>query len=207
MAKFIRRGLWSEPGVGKTLPAQAFLAWSVSFGNKGLVILPPVLVEQFRQQFSKFEGLEKHLKVAAFVGAQEYRNGLIELWDRVGWPNILVTTYRFFAGAEEDVIKGRQQRHVRTALRRGVEPRRPRTRETDPATYWGWQDFLKRGYNDLIVDEATAVKMAKTGIHKAVKEFAGPYTEEESNGLLLMTGTPIENNITDTYGLISLINP
>lgn len=172
-----------------------------------MVILPPVLVEQFRQQFRKFEGLENHIRISTFVGTLEHRSELIQLWDRVGWPDILVTTYRFFVGAEEKVVRGRQQRHVRSAVKRGVEPRLAKTRDTCPATYWGWEDFLKRGYNDLIVDEATAVKAAKSGIHKAVKGFAGPYSEEEGNGLLLMTGTPIENKIEDTYGLISLINP
>lgn len=54
--------------------------------------------------------------------------------------------------------------------------------------------------------EATAVKTPSSDLHKAVKQFAGP-EGEESNGLVLMTGSPVLNNLTDLYDLIKLITP
>lgn len=63
-------------------------------------------------------------------------------------------------------------------------------------------DLLDWGYNAVVVDEATAVKNPSSKIHKAVKAFVA-----EDNGLVLVTGTPVETNVEDCYGLISLITP
>ena len=68
------------------------------------------------------------------------------------------------------------------------------------------------GFNGLTpaegetVDEATSVKTPSSSLHKAVKKFVGK-DNDQSNGLVLMTGSPIENKLTDAYGLISLLTP
>lgn len=85
----------------------------------------------------------------------------------------------------------------------------------------GWPDLLvlsyrmfvdyharlkEAGYTCVVVDEADAVKSPSAQLHLAVKTFAGPCTSR-SNGVVLMTGTPVSTNIIDAYGLIALLNP
>jgi len=67
-------------------------------------------------------------------------------------------------------------------------------------------ELLARGYTLVIVDEATAVKNCGSNIHKAVKIFGGN-VRNDSNGILLMTGSPVETNVMDAYGIIATINP
>lgn len=65
-----------------------------------------------------------------------------------------------------------------------------------------YEDLLEKGYNCVIVDEATAVKNPTSKIHKAVRLFSG-----DDNGVVLVTGTPVETNIEDAYGLIKILTP
>lgn len=65
--------------------------------------------------------------------------------------------------------------------------------------------LLDRGYTDCKVDEANCVAQPSSQISKAVKLFAGSL--DDSNGLCLMTGTPVLNTPLDTYGLFALLAP
>ena len=66
-----------------------------------------------------------------------------------------------------------------------------------------YHEILKAvGYAMLFIDEATAVKNTSSKIHKAVHNFVNA-----GNGLALVTGTPIETNVEDCYGLIRLLTP
>lgn len=71
-----------------------------------------------------------------------------------------------------------------------------------------YQTFLKKGFNFGIFDEATIIglKSSSNQMYKAVKTFAGNH-RKDSNGIVLMTGTPVETHVPDAYGLISLVNP
>lgn len=206
-ARFIRRSDFSEPGVGKTYGAQAYLIWSCAQGNRAIVLVPPILIPQFVKEFKKFRGLDRYMKVSSFVGDLRRRTDLIQTWDQAGWPAILVMSYRMFVGAKEVTVYNRHRAAAERAARNGKEPKKMLSKDECPATYWNWSDFVSRGYTDLVVDEATAVKHATSSLYRAVRGFVGPYTPEESNGLLLMTGTPIENVLEDAYGLISLVDP
>jgi len=64
----------------------------------------------------------------------------------------------------------------------------------------------KAGYNCVMVDEATAVKKQSSKIHAAVKTFAGNH-RKDSNGVVLVTGTPIETHVEDCFGLMHLLDP
>jgi len=63
----------------------------------------------------------------------------------------------------------------------------------------------QHGYTCVVVDEATAVKTASSQLHNAVKIFAGK--QDESNGVVLVTGSPVDTNVMDAYGLIAIITP
>ncbi len=70
-----------------------------------------------------------------------------------------------------------------------------------------YHTLLKQnGFTCAIVDEATAVKSPSSQIHKAVKIFAGK-PGDESNGVVLVTGSPIDTNVIDAYGLIAILDP
>jgi hypothetical protein len=179
----VRSGDFSEPGTGKTFPAQAYATWLIGYGNKVVVVMPPLLTPQFLASFRMmFPDIEQHITVERFAGKPTDRDALIQQWEAQGWPDVLVMSYRMFVGDKGISEPG-----------------------FDAKTFT-WRTLLARGYTCVIVDEATAVKTAGTQIHNAVKCFAGKYGEE-SNGVILMTGTPIENTLEDAYGLIAILNP
>lgn len=64
----------------------------------------------------------------------------------------------------------------------------------------------EQGYTCVIVDEATAVKTPSSKLHNAVKIFGGNH-RKDSNGIVLMTGSPIDTNVEDAYGLIAILTP
>ena len=65
--------------------------------------------------------------------------------------------------------------------------------------------LAKQGYSALVVDEATAVKHTSSNLHKCVRDFVG--STQNTNGLVLMTGTPVETNVEDCFALIHLLDP
>lgn len=67
--------------------------------------------------------------------------------------------------------------------------------------------FQQLGYTALLADEAHTVKNPSSGIHQAVRDFVNPWDGDDSNGLVLATGSPIGTNVEDCYGLISLVDP
>lgn len=69
-----------------------------------------------------------------------------------------------------------------------------------------YKELLEKGYTCVVVDEATAVKSPSSQLHEAVKIFAGNH-REDSNGVVLMTGSPVDTNVVDAYGLIAIIDP
>jgi len=192
-ANLPRAALWNEPGVGKTLSAQALNLWLVGLGNKVVIVMPPVLVEQFRAAFhANFAGLGYYVKIESFEGERAERDAKLCHWEQHGWPDVLVMSYKMFVGREK-------------------APKRKDCKDTDADYQWlpgdkvtaknfGWQVLLAKGYTSLTIDESTAIKSPSTAIYAAVKEFVQP--DGESNGLILMSGTPIENTVEDAYGPI-----
>lgn len=100
--KFTRSALFDEQGTGKTLPAQAALAWHGAVGNKPVVLMPPILLEQFRDAFFwTFQGIEAHLDMAIYHGTKQQRNKMLLEWHNGKVPIILTTPTLFmkeFAG-------------------------------------------------------------------------------------------------------------
>jgi len=68
-----------------------------------------------------------------------------------------------------------------------------------------WRD-LQFDYPVLIADEAQALKNAGSKIHSSVYSFLGGRETEDSNALL-MTGSPIHNQLKDAHGLVRLVTP
>ena len=69
------------------------------------------------------------------------------------------------------------------------------------AVYPKYRDSLMTPYWDLvIVDEAHSMKNANTHKHKFVKELS-------KRNLLLLTATPLQNNLEELYNLVELLRP
>lgn len=165
----LRYGLFDEPGCGKTLPAQALGIYYVHFGNKVLVLMPPVLLRQFRTSFfHTFQGIDAHVSIHILDEPPKKREDLYKKWDNTGWPQFMLMTYQMFLKEDEAMQKA--------------------------------------GYNVLICDEAHALKNPSSKSHKKVARFIGSEKDAKA-ALLLMTGTPAPNTLTDLYGIIRLLNP
>ena len=61
-----------------------------------------------------------------------------------------------------------------------------------------------KGYDVLINDEAHVLANPESGLWKRVQQYLG---KEGEKAFLMMTGTPIKNELTDAYGLIELMTP
>lgn len=56
------------------------------------------------------------------------------------------------------------------------------------------------GFDNLIVDEAQYIKNTKAKNHRAIKNIS-------AKTRIILTGTPVENNIQEYWGLMQLVNP
>ena len=182
----VRSGDYSDPGLGKSLPAQALALLRAAAGNKTVVLTPPRLNLQF------FEAMQDDyaghpLSAEIYGGGLDERQALTDRYESEGWPDILVMAYRTFTGPGKE-----RKRAVRKVADKGGRP-------------VNWRTFLARGYTMLIVDEAICIKSAQSQIHKACQGFVGRV--EASNGLLLMSGQPLENTVEDLYGFLALLSP
>lgn len=91
-----RTGLYDEQGTGKTLIAQAFLAWQAVVGNRAVCLMPPVLLSQFRDSFLKgFTDIEKLISCEIYRGTPKKRQALVNAWEG-NWPDLVLMTYDMF---------------------------------------------------------------------------------------------------------------
>lgn len=168
LAAHTRCGLFNDAGLGKTRPLQAYSLWLVGQGNKVVTVMPPTLVIQYRESFTRtFQGVDDQVSISTLRGTVPQRNKLIQAWEETSWPDVLIMSNEMFVQYHEEL--------------------------------------LPRGYTCVIVDEAQSIKNAGTRIHKAVKHFGGDM--DNSNGIVLSTGTPLETNPTDAYGFFAICYP
>ena len=194
-----RFGLFDETGCMKTLPSQAFCLYHAGVGNKVVIVMPPVLLDQFDESLREtFIGVERHFTWHILSEPPKKRDELFPKWDAEGWPDMLLMTYQTFSKIPR---KGRRKN-------KDYDPQDPTSHEwieTEPRE----QDFIARwldmkGYNVLVCDEAQALKNYSSNTSKCVQFFLGANGEK---ALLLMTGTPAHNTLLDTFGLIKLVTP
>ncbi|WP_022867746.1 DEAD/DEAH box helicase [Schaalia vaccimaxillae] len=61
-------------------------------------------------------------------------------------------------------------------------------------------DFSEQEFCGLVIDEAQAAKNPRTAIHRALAGIRRPWT-------FAVTGTPVENSVTDLWSIMSLTTP
>ena len=182
----VRYGLFDQPGVGKTIPAQAILLYYLLWGNRCLVIMPPALLKQFKSSLvATYEGVLDHFNLHILNDSPARRTELYEQWDEEGWPDMLFLSYNMFVN-----------RPKMPKLEEGEEPKK----NTAPRLF----TRLKRHYDVFVCDEAQALCKPGSWSNKGLVNSCG---NEGDSALLLMTGTPMPNTPIDAYGLVKLITP
>jgi SNF2 family DNA or RNA helicase len=94
---YTRSALYDEQGTGKTLPVQAALIWHCEQGNKPIVLMPPILIDQFMESFKEtFAGLPDSIQIEAYRGSPSQRNAMLERYANGERPPILLMTPEIF---------------------------------------------------------------------------------------------------------------
>jgi SNF2 family DNA or RNA helicase len=235
-SKHTRYGDFSEPGCGKTMPAQAHAILMAALGNKVVFTMPPRLIRQFQAEIKAFfVGIDNHLTIDHLDRGAVQKSKLMERWDVEGWPDILLISYDAFRQFND-----RSQRRVV-----------PRNQWKLPPTLWADphvpESYWKRnadGEQVPVVERAIAHTkhgdeiMARKGKYKAKNreqmrlkntgynvfffDEAHALCNPEARvwksveaidmelcddvALYLMTGTPIPTHLHNVYGLIKILN-
>lgn len=148
--------LADEVGLGKTIEAGLALKEYLLRGmaSKALILVPPVLVEQWREELaSKFD-------IEAEVFSAE-------------------------AGTEGSFWRRAPVAVASLALARR-EPHR--------------SEILAQGYDVVIVDEAHRLRRRETAAWRLVNQL-------KTKSLLLLTATPVQNDLDEIYNLATLLRP
>lgn len=186
-----RYGIFDEPGVGKTMPAQIVSLVHASVGNKCLIVMPPVLLKQFEEKLdSDFPDIRQYFSWHIVKEPPAKRQKFYAKWEEKGWPDILMMSYQMF------------HRLRKTKVELVKMPSGGKTPRVIPAELTGILE--KQNYCVLIPDEAQKLKNPLSGVHECAADFVN---REGGAAIYPMTGTPIYNTISDAYGLIKLINP
>jgi SNF2 family DNA or RNA helicase len=207
-----RSGLWNKMGLGKTFSIQAVTLWIVGVsGKKAVVVMPPTLLQQFLENYNNnFDMSFCPLNIEIFEGDREQRQALIDKWEESGWPDVLIMSYQMFTGrTQAPRRKPKMDGDGVDASWKRESDEEYRWRRSDKVTAknMSWEVLLHRDYALLVADEATAIKSHTSKTHESVMAFVRPYQGEESNGAILITGSPMETALTDAYGLIRIISP
>ena len=205
--------IFTTGNCGKTLPAHLHGILMASLGNKVVYTMPPKLIEQFEEEMLEwFIGIGHHLKIQRMNHPAAKKRELVEEFEKSGWPDILLMSYdgyREFNDVNKTKKIGSNQWYHDDGSRWTAESgRAPYTKDGRKVSKSGKAEndkhllLNKRGYNVFFFDEAHALCGLDSIISRSVEE-----TAKGDTAIYLMTGTPVPTTITDSYGLIRLINP
>ena len=230
--RHMRYGDFSDPGAGKTYPAQVHAILMAAMGNKVVFVTLPALIPQFMNEFEAFfPGIGRHLKIEDIACSAAHKKKRETRWDVEGWPDILVMSYGIYRMYNDknskkkignNVWKIRNMAKIGTpeefatnfwkedgsALSRGAQPY---TADGRPVDRRGKaenpkQMLLKeKGYNVLFFDEGDALCGLDSILSQSVSTMSLQLRDEMA--IYVMTGTPIPTKLHNAYGLIRLINP
>ncbi len=221
----------SDPGAGKTYPAQIHAILMAAMGNKVFFVMPPKLIGQFIDEMKLFfHGIDQHLVIDHLDCSPAQKLKKEAAWAESGWPDILVMSYDVYRMYND---KNPMKKIGANLWRRKIlgvdgEPDRylpfykedgtpfqanaqPFTRDGRPINRKGMakntrQMMLKElGYNVMFFDEAHALCGMDSILSKSVAEMSNRMKDDVA--LYLMTGTPVPTKLHDVYGLLRLINP
>lgn len=228
----MRFGDFSDPGAGKTYPAQVHAILMASMGNKVVFVTLPALIPQFMDEFETFfPGIGKRLKIEDIACSAAQKKKREARWDAEGWPDILVMSYsiyRMFNDKNSKKKIGNNLWKIRNTAKAG-------TPEEFSTNYWKEDGtaydhmaqpytadgrmvdrrgkaentrrmlLKERGYNVLFFDEGDALCGLDSILSQSVSSMSLQLRDEMA--IYVMTGSPIPTKLHNAYGLIRLINP
>lgn len=228
-----RYGDFSEPGAGKTYPAQVHSISMAALGNRVVFTTLPALIQQFIDEFEIFfPGINKFLKIDHLDCSASQKRKKEEKWEAEGWPDILVLSYDVYRqyNAKHKVKNiGNNLWRVRNTNAIGTPKEfstpyfdadgNPRFPNSQAYTSDGRQVNMKRGtannnkqlllkekdYNVLFFDEGDALCGLTSILSESVAEMSNRMKDDVA--LYVLTGTPIPTKLHNAYGIIRLINP
>lgn len=232
----IRYGDFSDPGTGKTFPAQTHAILMAALGNKVVFTMPPKLIRQFQGEFKEFfQGIGERLHIAHLdVGAVQ-KDKLTKRWDVEGWPDILLISYdafrQFNAKAKMRTVPRQQWK---LPPERWEDPKVPESYWTkdeegnqvakdnaaQPHTKEGKPVVFRKGVAKAENTNQLRLKEAGYNVYffdeahalcnpEAIVWKAVQHMDHELRddiAIYLMTGTPIPTHLHNVYGLIRLLD-
>lgn len=212
----------SDPGTGKTFPAQTHAVLMAALGNKVVFTMPPKLIGQFHQELLDFfVGIDQHLKVDHLDVPAAKKAKLMSQWDLDGWPDILIMSYDvyrllndnspmkkigenlWFRENGEPFFKAKGEPYDPKAqpFTKDGRPINKRGKAANPHRF----RLKKAGYNVLFFDEAHALCGTESILSNSVSDMSVQLGDDVA--IYLMTGTPIPTHLHDVYGILRLVNP
>lgn len=175
----MRFGLFDDPGVGKTVQMQAHAMQMVSEGNKVLLLMPPVLLGQFIESLCEtFTEPHRYFNWHVLNQGPAHRQTLFALWEKQGWPEMLLMSYEMFV--------------LLTRIPKGGKGRPEMAH------------ILRENYRIVTCDEGHKLCGHDTYLHEQLSWHCG---EADEAMLMIATGTPMPTSPLNAYGIIQLLNP
>merc|ERR1719161_932180 len=186
--------LADEMGLGKTVQACAFLTALVASkqATKFLIVCPVTLLQHWRRE-ARAWGKANGMEVKILHGSAKERRAALESVTATG--GILVTSY--------DLV--RTQSEVLTTLQSPAQPSSARKRKRPVDDDDGDEDLEigcqgPRAWDVVIVDEAHRIKNPSCQVGRALRRI-------KARCRLLLTGTPLQNNLIDLWALLDFAQP
>ncbi|KAI0567661.1 DNA helicase [Gracilaria domingensis] len=171
--------LADEMGLGKTIQAISFLASLVISGSRGphLVIAPRNVCAHWAEEVKKFYAGQ--ITVVTHLGTADERFENLEHVLREDAFDIMVTSYEL---AARDLFSKKR-------------------REGFPSYSSLLRAFRNVEFEYLVVDEAHRLKNDNSKINIGIRNYA------KAQRRLLLTGTPLSNNLRELWSLMNVLNP
>lgn len=174
--------LADEMGLGKTIQSIAFLATICLAENRGphLIIAPKNVVPHWAAEFENF--YPGKFKVLTHIGAGSERFDRLKR-NMQKYPDfdVLVTSYDL---AQRDLLtKPKPDNQMAWANRRTI------------------RDMQKLEFEYAVVDEAHRLKNAESKFSVNLRKYT------QAKRRLLLTGTPLSNNLQELWALMNVLNP
>ena len=231
-----RYGDFSEPGTGKTYPAQVHAIMMAAMGNRVVFTTLPGLIPQFMEEFEEFfPGIHQHLKIEHLDCTATQKRKKEQVWDVEGWPDILVLSYdiyRLYNDKHPMKKIGNNQWKIRNInkigtpeeyatsyfIEDGPDKGNPRFPKAQPFTRDGRpinQAGKAKNPKQLLLKEHGYNVLffdegdALCGLESILSESVAEMSMrmKDDVAIYIMTGTPVPTKLHNAYGLIRLINP
>eukprot|EP00178_Gracilaria_changii_P015282 TRINITY_DN427_c0_g1_i1.p1 TRINITY_DN427_c0_g1~~TRINITY_DN427_c0_g1_i1.p1 ORF type:complete len:890 (-),score=167.76 TRINITY_DN427_c0_g1_i1:8166-10835(-) len=171
--------LADEMGLGKTIQTISFLASLVISGSRGphLVIAPRNVCAHWAEEVKKF--YPNQISVVTHLGSADERFENLEHILREDAFDIMVTSYEL---AARDLFSKKR-------------------REGFPSYSGLLRAFRNVEFEYLVIDEAHRLKNDNSKINIGIRAYA------KAQRRLLLTGTPLSNNLQELWSLMNVLNP